>query len=272
MSGDIKQRVYDTVVGSNHKLTPVEVEKMVAAETGADRKVIKAAIKELVFEGLLHYSFSGTSFLEISMDKPVRVSRRIVIKPPDKTYISDGNDIVIDIKSGPAFGDGGHPSTYLVLRVLDSMFSSSICIKDMVLLKALDVGTGTGILAMAAAKLGMKNVVGIDIDPIALFEAERNVRINNLTEKITICNTPLEEITSSFSLIMANIGGQTLEMLRPFLVERIEEGGVLVLSGFTTDGCMTLLNTYLRSGLILIQRDEERNWVCFVLSKPRTSL
>lgn len=206
------------------------------------------------------------------MDKPFRVSKRIVIKPPDKTYVSDGNDIVIDIKSGAAFGDGGHPSTYLVLRVLDSMFSSSNYIKDMALSKALDVGTGTGILAIAAAKLGMKNVVGIDIDPIALFEAERNVRINNLTEKITICNTPLEEITASFSLIMANIGGQTLEMLHLFLVERMEEGGMLVLSGFTTDGCMTLLNTYLRSGLILIRRDEERNWACLVLSKPRTSL
>jgi len=71
---------------------------------------------------------------------------------------------------------------------------------------------------------------------------------------------------------MANIGGHTLEMLHPFLVKRIEEGGMLVLSGFTTDGCLTLLNTYLLSGLILIQRDEERNWACLVLSKPRTSL
>ena len=272
MSRGIKQKVYDIVVGSNHKLTPVEIEKMVVAETGADRKVIKAAIKKLVCEGVLHYSFLGTSFLEISMDKPFRVSRRIVIKPPDKTYIADGNDIVIDIKSGAAFGDGGHPSTYLVLRVLDSMFSSSNYIKDMALSKALDVGTGTGILAIAAARLGMKNVVGIDIDPIALFEAERNVRINNLTEKITICNTPLEEITSSFSLIMANIGGQTLEMLHSFLVKRIEEGGMLVLSGFKTDGHMTLLNTYLKSGLILIREDEERNWACLVLSKPHTSI
>jgi len=94
------------------------------------------------------------------MDKPFRVSKRIVIKPPDKTYIADGNDIVIDIKSGAAFGDGGHPSTYLVLRVLDSMFSSSNYIKDMALSKALDVGTGTGILAIAAAKLGMKSATG----------------------------------------------------------------------------------------------------------------
>ncbi|MDH5201725.1 MAG: 50S ribosomal protein L11 methyltransferase [Nitrospirota bacterium] len=272
MSRGIKQEVYDIVVGSNHKLTPVDVEKTVAAETGADRKVIKAAIKELVCEGVLQYSFSGTSFLEISKDKPFRVSERIVIKPPDKTHISDGNDIVIDIMSGAAFGDGGHPSTYLVLRVLDTMFSNPNYIEGLALSNALDVGTGTGILAIAAARLGMNNVVGIDIDPIALFEAERNVRINNLTEKITICNIPLEEITSSFSLIMANIGGQTLEMLHSFLVKRIEEGGMLVLSGFKTDGHMNLLNTYLQSGLILIRRDEERNWACLVLSKPRTSL
>lgn len=272
MSNEIKQKVYDTVVSSNQRLTPIEVEKKAAAELGVQRRVIKAAIKELVHEGVLRYTYFGNSFLESSMDRPVRVSGRIVVKPPHKVYISEKDDIVIDINSELAFGDGGHPSTYLVLRTLDSILSSPDYHKGRSLSKALDVGTGTGILAIATAKFGIKEVVGIDIDRTAVFEAEGNVRINNLIGQITISGTPLEEIRSSFSLVMANIGSQTLEMLRPLLVERIEEGGVLVLSGFTTDVCDALLKTYLQSGLKLIHRNEERNWACLILSKPRASL
>jgi len=198
MNDEIKQKVYDTVVCSNQRFTPIGAEKKVAAETGVDRKVIKAAIKELVHEGVLRYTDFGNSFLERSMDRPVRISKRIVVKPPHKMYIPEREDIVIDIKSGIAFGDGGHPSTYLILRTLDNMFSSKDYLKGRSFSKALDVGTGTGILAIAAAKLGIKEVIGIDIDRAAVFEAESNARINNLSAQITISDTPLEEIRSSF--------------------------------------------------------------------------
>ena len=206
--------------------------------------------------------------METSLDRPVRISRRIVVKPPHKMYTPERDDIVIDIISGIAFGDGGHPSTYLVLRVLDSIFSDENYLEGRTFSKALDVGTGTGILAIAAAKFGIKEVIGIDINRAALFEAKKNVRINNLTDQITLSDTPLEEIRSSFSLIMANIGGQTLNMLCPLLVERMEERGILVLSGFKKEEHEALLRMYVHKGLRLTHHSEEQNWTCLVLSKP----
>lgn len=266
MEEEIKQRVYAIVVSSDQKMTPLDVGKKVVIEAGADRKVVKTAIRELVCEGKLRYSDSGITFLERSQDEPVRVSRRIVVKPPHRTYMPEREDIVIDIKPGIAFGNGWHPTTYLVLRALDSLLSGTDY-HDGRSIRALDVGTGTGILAIAAAKLGAKEVMGIDIDRVALFEAKKNVRLNNLEGQITITGTPLEEIRSFFPLVVANIGGQIIEALSTLLVERVEEGGTIVLSGFMTDQSEPMLRAYVQKGLVLISRDEERNWACFVLSK-----
>ncbi len=267
MKKEIKEKVCNIVLGLGKRLTPADVEKMVSTATGMDAKVVRAAIKELVLEGVLTYTYFGSNFLERSFDRPVRVSERIVVKPPHKMYVSEKDDIVISIKSGAAFGNGGHPSTYLILRALDGIFSSPNYLKGRLLSRALDVGTGTGILAIAAAKFGIQEVIGIDIDRVALFEARDNIKINDLTEKITISNTPLEDIRSLFSLIMANIGHKTLEALCPLLAERIEEGGILILSGFTLGECESLLRTYLRDGFTLLRRRTEQNWVCLVLSK-----
>ncbi len=193
---------------------------------------------------LLRYTYRGISFLEKSLDSPVRISRRIVVKPPYKIYTPERDDIVINIISAIAFRDGGHPSTYLVLRVLDSIFLDKNYLKGRSFSRALDVGTGTGILAIASAKFGIKEVIEIDIDRAALFKAKNNIRINNLIDQITLSNTPLEEISSSFLLIMANIGSQTLKMICPLLIERMEEKGILVLSGFKAEECKALLRSY----------------------------
>lgn len=86
--------------------------------------MVKAAIRELVSEGVLRYTDLGGSFLERSFDRPIRVSKRIVVRPPHKLYIPEREDIVIDIKSEISLGDGGHPSAYLILRALESMLSN----------------------------------------------------------------------------------------------------------------------------------------------------
>jgi ribosomal protein L11 methyltransferase len=268
MRGEIKEKIYYTVVNSNYKLTPIELVKKISSDMKVDKKMVEIAIKELVNEGILRYTYFGNSFLQVSMDRPVSISKRIIIKPPHKIYIPRKGDIVIDIKPGSAFGDGGHPSTYLLLRTLDTLMLNIDYLNTNHLKNALDVGTGSGILAIAAAKLGIKEVLGIDINPAALYEAEENVRINNLTHQVTISDTPLERIEPRFSLVMANIGSKTLNILSPLIVERIEEKGFLILSGFTTYECKSLLKKYLKYNLILEYQIEEHNWVCLTLSKP----
>ncbi|NWF52188.1 MAG: 50S ribosomal protein L11 methyltransferase [Nitrospirae bacterium] len=268
MRGEIKKRIRYTVVNSNKRLVPIEVVKKVSYDMKVERKMVEVAIKELINEGILRYTYFGNSFLQVSMDRPVHISKRIIIKPPHKMFIPQKDDIVIDIKPGSAFGDGGHPSTYLVLKTLDNLTSDPDYFNILPFKNALDVGTGSGILAIAAAKLGIKEVLGIDINRAALFEAEENVRINNLSSYVTISDIPLEEINSCFSLIMANIGSNTLNMLCPLLVERIEEKGFLIISGFTTYECESLLKKYLKHNLILEYRVEEHHWVCLTFSKP----
>ncbi|MGB9715502.1 MAG: 50S ribosomal protein L11 methyltransferase [Thermodesulfovibrionales bacterium] len=248
-------------------MTPLEVAKKVSYEMKVDRKVVETAIKELVNEEILKYTYFGNTFLQVSMDRPVRVSRRIIIKPPHKKYFPKEGDVVIDIKAGLAFGDGGHPSTYLVLRTLDNLMSNPYYDQNR-FRNALDIGTGSGILAIAAAKLGIKEVVGIDINHAAIFEAEENVRINNLSSQITISDTSLEVIDLSFSLIMANIGSDTLNMLCPLIIERLDASGFLILSGFMNNECESLLKKYSGYGLIFIDSLEKNNWVCLAFSKP----
>jgi len=250
-------------------MTPGEVEKAVAKAGGVDRKTVRLAIKDLVSLGELTYTYLyGASFLEKSFDRPVRVSKRIVIKPPDKAYQPQAGEVVVNIAGGAAFGSGAHPSTRLALRALDSFLGDNRYLDRKAPLNGLDVGTGTGILAIALAKLGVQRVVATDIDPCAVSEATHNVSLSGLAEQVTVTNTPLEELSTCFSVIVANLAYPTLRRLSLLLSEKLEQGGVLVLSGFKESASKDLGKAYTDHGLRLIQEQTDREWVCLVLRKP----
>ena len=266
---ELKHIISNTIIEANRKMTPGEVEKAIARASGFDRKTVKLAIKDLVSLGELSYTYLyGTSFLEKSFDRPVRVSERIVIKPPDKVYQPQPGEVVVNIATGAAFGNGAHPTTCLALRALDSVLGGSHCVKLRMPLTGLDVGTGTGILAIALAKLGVQKVIATDIDPCAVSEATYNVSINGLAEQVTITNAPLEELATYFSVIVANLAYPTLMKLSPLLSEKMEQDGVLVLSGFKELASKDLGKAYTEQGLRLIQEEIDREWVCLVLRKP----
>jgi ribosomal protein L11 methyltransferase len=289
------------VIEANKKMTPAEVESAVAKASGVDRKTVRLAIKNLVGLGELAYTYVyGTSFLEKSFDRPVRVSKRMVIKPPDKAYQAQAGEVVVNIAGGAAFGSGAHPSTRLALRALDDTLASvhpemhqtsspwmgegwgggeggpvsgralanDPCLKRDSALTGLDVGTGTGILAIALAKLGVQKVVGIDIDPCAVSEATHNVSLNGLAEQVTITITPLEELSTCFSVIVANLAYPTLRRLSPLLSEKMEQDGLLILSGFIRmPGSKDLGEAYTEHGLRMVREEIERGWVCLTLCK-----
>jgi ribosomal protein L11 methyltransferase len=134
-------------------------------------------------------------------------------------------------------------------------------------LTGLDVGTGTGILAIALAKLGAKKVVGVDIDRCAVSEATYNVSLNGLAGQVTISNTPLENLKGTYSVILANLAYPTLVKFSSLLSEKMERGGVLVLSGFKEPASKDLGKIYAEQGLRLIREETDREWVCLVLRK-----
>ena len=269
MMEKVKQAVRNTVVDSKEKMTHGDVEKTVSGASGVDRKIVKLAIRDLVNLGELTYTYLfGTSFLEKSFDRPVRISRRIVIKPPDKAYQPQPGEVVVNIAAGAAFGNGAHPTTCLAMRALDSVLGDNLYTGGKAPSKGLDMGTGTGILAIALANLGVQKVIATDIDPCSLSEATHNISLNGLAEHITVTNTPLQELTTYFSVIVANLACPTLTRLSAILSEKLEQGGILVISGFKETASKDLEKAYTKKGLRLIHEETNRDWVCIVLRKP----
>jgi len=269
MAREIEQRVYKVVCASRRKLTPREVELACVEEAGTDRRRVKQAIRALVRQGALSYTYVyGTSFLEPSFDRPVKVSRRIVLKPPQRRYAPSPGEVVIDITGGAAFGNGAHPTTRLALQAIDVVLDDAFCSTRRRPFTGLDVGTGTGILAIALARLGVERVLGFDIDPCAVSEARHNVFLNGLAEQVAVSETPLDEVTTSFSVIVANLAYPTLARYCAALSERLEAGGILVLSGFKGSPSKDLQEAYRAQGLTVVREETDRRWVCLVLRNP----
>ncbi|MES0363551.1 MAG: 50S ribosomal protein L11 methyltransferase [Desulfobacteria bacterium] len=268
MIDDLKHIIYRTVLEANRKMAPGDVEKAVARSAGVNRKRVRLAIRDLVGTGELRYTYVyGTSFLERSFDRPVRLSKRIVVKPPNTPYRSGPGEVVVDIAGGAAFGNGAHPTTCLALKALDHVFDGDRPVESKAPLNGLDIGTGTGILAIALAKLGVHDVIGIDVDPCAVSEATHNVLLNGLAEQVSIRNTPLEKLASRFSVIVANLAYLTLKRIAPSLSAGTEENGLLILSGFLEPAAENLHKTYAEQGFRLVREETERGWACMTLCK-----
>lgn len=202
-----------------------------------------------------------------SFFRPMRLTERIVVRPSWEDFTAKKEDIVLEIDPGMAFGTGSHASTHLSLRALEDIILTGAFRKKFPQISVLDVGTGTGILGMAAAKLGAYRVLGIDIDPEAIKTASENVQKNALGDKMAVISRDLTEITENFSIILANITYLDLVRLCPLLFARLEEEGVLILSGILADQIQDLSNVYKGHGFSVLSTSREGEWVCAVLTK-----
>lgn len=183
---------------------------------------------------------------------PVKVSDRLWIVPSwHEPPSSDAINIRLD--PGVAFGTGSHPTTHLCLQWLDTHVTS----EDSVL----DYGCGTGILAIAAAKLGAASVLGTDIDPQAVESAAYNARHNEVEARFVL---PAELPSERFSLVVANILSNPLKVLAPALLGRVAPGGRLVLSGVLARQAEEVIEVYRRTdpNVELSVWREEDGWVC----------
>jgi ribosomal protein L11 methyltransferase len=133
--------------------------------------------------------------------------------------------------------------------------------------RGLDVGTGSGILAIAMAKLGVREVVAIDIDPGAVFEATNNVRLNNLSARISVSDSSLEGLTTRFGVIAANLAHPTLKEIAVLLSDRMEEGGLLILAGFKEAAFEPICSVYMEKSFTLIRQEKEREWMTTTFRK-----
>lgn len=191
------------------------------------------------------------------------VSRRIVIRPTWEMYSQQAGECVIDLDPGTAFGTGGHATTRLCLAALDDLFEGPDFAP-----KVLDLGTGSGVLAIAAAKLGASQVTALDNDDEAIDVAKENVAQNRVARTVTVANVPVENLEQRYDIIVANILGVVLLRLRDAIVSRLTEGGTVVLSGILQDEAGDVAAAYVASGLRLIRRRDEGEWSALELRAP----
>jgi ribosomal protein L11 methyltransferase len=197
--------------------------------------------------------------------KPMHVTPRLVIRPPWEEYRGAPEEVVITIYPGMAFGTGRHPTTLLCLRALEEVWGPDLPLEAGPY-PVLDVGTGTGILALAAARLGA-GVLAIDVDPEAVAAALDNVRLNALQERVLVEATSLTSLRQQFALILANLTAPDLLQLAEGLAARLLSGGVLIISGFLTEDQPALEARFLNLGLTAGGSYSQEDWVALVLRR-----
>lgn len=266
--GTLHRKVLAMVEGSRRRLTPGELKKRLLGKNVVDGKALKSAISDLVLSQELKYTYQfGCSFIEKSYEKPIRVSNRIVLKPPDMVYEPASCDIVVDILKGASFGFGDHPTTRLALQGIEAMLSVNHRILKSDNSRALDIGTGSGVLAIVAVLMGVERAVGIDIDPCARAEAGKNIKLNGLEHRIKILDIRIEDLKETYPLIMANLRYPTLKQICPHLTGITQKKGSVVVSGVKGDEVEDLLKKFAQNGFQCSWKAVEKGWagLAFVL-------
>ncbi len=261
----IKEWALELISNADKKYTQNRLLEDIVVKTGVGRGMVKKFVRELVDEGELFYTYQyGCSFLESSIYKVCSVSERVLLAPAGVNVVADEKKICVTLEHGASFGTGQHPTTRLSLQAIDWFMEQNEYFDIVSKGTALDIGTGSGVLAIAAVKLGMHQAIGLDIESISRKEAKENVAINGLSEKIHIMDKDVNEIFGSFSLIVANLRFPTLKQLVPTLRNLALPGCGLVLSGVKEEEMSNLRMIYEKTGFQCLRQWVENRWACLV--------
>ncbi|WP_027338648.1 50S ribosomal protein L11 methyltransferase [Halonatronum saccharophilum] len=233
-------------------------------------KVKLDEIKDRIFS-LEEYGFE-LSDVEISVDslqeedwankwkdnfKPIKISEKIIIKPTWEDYKCSKDDIIIELDPGRAFGTGDHGTTSVCLRMIEKYLKPGV--------NFLDIGTGTGILSIAAAKLGVGDILALDIDPVAVKVARENGRLNRVEDRIEFkIGNLIEVVNKKYDFCVANILPHIILNLIPDLPKVIKEGGHFLLSGIIEEKVEEIEVELEKYNLELLERCQEGEWITLV--------
>jgi ribosomal protein L11 methyltransferase len=195
----------------------------------------------------------------------LQLGQRIVIKPQWKGYMPGPDDAatytdeatVIELDPGKAFGAGVHPTTRMCLQALEEHLKPGA--------KALDLGTGSGILAIAAAKLGASSVLAVDNNLLAIKAARANVRANGVQDVVTVELGSLDKAMEKFELVLVNILARVIiELASQGLVDRVQPAGLMIASGIIEEQETEVTAALREHGLEITERRQEKDWVTLV--------
>lgn len=189
--------------------------------------------------------------------KPTRVAERIVVKPTWEKYDAAENDLVIEIDPGMAFGTGTHETTSMCLKALEKYVRPDS--------RVLDVGCGSGILAIGAALLGAEDSLGIEIDTDAVEIAKKNVELNGLSDRISIQYGDLTKgVDYKADIVVANLMADLVIMLSKDVSRHLEEGGIYITSGIIDDKEELVAEAIRDAGYEILEIMRDGEWRAIV--------
>lgn len=240
----------------------ISISELTSSLTEQHREVTKKEIRDTIRDeikngSLMYVQRLGQTMVCSNINKPVKISERVWIAPPGiDTENDDSDKKIIRIAAGIAFGNGIHPTTRMCLSALDELFKDNKVTKK----KAIDIGTGSGILAIGAVLLGAETCIGTDIDACARAEAKANIKHNQINcTKISIDDSGLACKDNDFDLIMANLRYPTLMDLYMEIHRIASAGAYVILSGMRPEEKVKVASQY-GSYFKLINEYELSGW------------
>lgn len=192
---------------------------------------------------------------------PHQVTPRIVVKPTWREYAAEPGQLVLEIDPGMAFGTGTHPTTALCIQLLEKHLGSGDAL--------LDVGTGSGILLIAAAKLGASRLAGIDSDAMAVEVARKNLVQNNIDlSTVTLtCGDLVQDVTDTYDVVVANILAEVIVALLDDVAAVVKPGGLFLCSGIIETLQSEVMEKMSACGLHIVDRRRDEDWVALVVQR-----
>lgn len=188
--------------------------------------------------------------------KPSKVGEKIVVKPIWEEYEAKDGELVVDLDPGMAFGTGTHETTRMCIQALERYVKEESTV--------FDVGCGSGILAIAAAKLGAKLAVGVDLDPVAVESSIENVGYNNLNNIEILHGNLVEVIDGKADIVVANILAEIICILTDDVKRVLKDGGVFITSGIIHDRVDMVCEKLEATGFEVIEKNRDGEWNCIV--------
>ena len=188
--------------------------------------------------------------------KPSKVGEKIVVKPIWEEYKPKDEELVVELDPGMAFGTGEHETTRMCIQALEKYVQKDSTV--------FDVGCGSGILAIAAAKLGAKLAVGVDLDPVAVESAKENVGFNNIDNIEILHGNLIEVIDGKADIVVANIIAEIICILTEDVSRVIKSNGYFITSGIIHDRVEMVTNKLEECGFEVVKVNKDGEWNCII--------
>lgn len=188
--------------------------------------------------------------------KPTKVGNRIVVKPIWEKYDSKNDEVIVELDPGMAFGTGTHETTRMCIKALEKYVKNDSVV--------FDIGTGSGILSIAAAKLNAKKVIGVDLDPVAVDSARKNVEYNNINNIEILHGDLMEVVKGKADIIVANIIADIIKILAKDVGRFLNDNGYFISSGILVERKDEVIKSLEDNNFEIVEVNVDGEWSCIV--------